>query len=254
MDQYNNQLWAANVGRLRSPGKSRCHWNGTRPGASAAFTRVPASVAKSSAGLVLSREPTQALPPLVVAHQAEPEIARLHAVRAAAAARIAEEVRHIGAVTAGSDADPTIDDRRTNLAIGLDDGTHETAVGPFPDIAGQIHEAVFVRSEGADRLRFGDRVVARGCGGVILGQRAPARIAAGGALGLSVGVEPAACCKTPFLVGGQPPRRAGRAREPRRIGGRVTPADADGSAVGLPQRTGNGRASAGVDAALVFRR
>src|SRR5262249_9633426 len=223
---------------------SRCHRNGTCSGASGWFTRVPESMAKSAAGGFLSREQPKAVPPPVVAHQTKPEIARLHAVRAAAAAPIAEEVRHIGAVTAGSDADSAIDDSRTNLAIGLDDRTHETAVGPFPDIAGQIHDAKFVRSEGADRLRFGDRVVARGCGGVILGQRAPARIAAGGALGHGVILEPAARCETPFLVGGQPPRRTGRARKPRRIGARVAPADADDGALALAQRTGNGRARA----------
>ena len=93
-------------------------------------------------------------------HQPEAEITRRRADRTAADARVADEVADVGSVRAFDHAHPAIDESGANIALPLDRGTHEAAVGPFPDIAGEIEQPVLVDAEGADRLwlRFGRRV------------------------------------------------------------------------------------------------
>src|SRR5262245_30559097 len=83
----------------------------------------------------------------VVAHQPEAEIARRRADRTAALEGIADEIRDIGPVCAFDHAHAAIDQGRANVSTRLDHGAHETAVGPFPDIAGEIEQPALVRAE-----------------------------------------------------------------------------------------------------------
>jgi len=90
---------------------------------------------------------------LRVHDQPKAEIGRRHAGGAAARARVSDEIGHIGPVRALHDADAAIgigDLRRPCL---LQHHAKEAGVGPFPDIAADVVEAVLVATERADRLR-----------------------------------------------------------------------------------------------------
>src|SRR6187402_3726854 len=88
----------------------------------------------------------------LLAHQAEAEIGRRHALRAAAGAGVADEVGDIGAVRTFGDAHAAIHRRTAGLAGLVDPRAHEAGRGPFPDIAGEIFDAVLVRAELAERI------------------------------------------------------------------------------------------------------
>src|SRR5262249_27001113 len=93
------------------------------------------------------------MPSAAVAHQPQAEIARRRADRTAALEGIADEIRDIGPVCAFDHAHTAIDQGRANLSTCLDRGAHETAVGPFPDIAGEIDTPPLFGAERAEWLR-----------------------------------------------------------------------------------------------------
>src|SRR5262249_25827795 len=157
-----------------------------------------------------------------VAHQPEAEIARRHAGTAAADGCVADEVRQVGPVTARNDANAAIRQRRANLYAWPDHPPHETAVGPFPDIAAEIHEPVLVRTERADRLGLLDHRVAFG-GCIIDGERSPSWIAVIGAVRQNLVLESPPRREGPFWIGRKPEARTGLPRQPCRIGGGIAP-------------------------------
>jgi hypothetical protein len=95
----------------------------------------------------------QRFPVFIFDHQTKTKISGRHACGAASGAGIANKVGHIGPVGALHD---------TNAAIGVGDAcsprrlklhAKKAAVGPFPDIAAEILQAVVVAAKCADRLR-----------------------------------------------------------------------------------------------------
>jgi hypothetical protein len=163
-------------------------------------------------------------------------------------AGIADEVRDIGAVRALGDADPAIGallDHATGL---VQHNAFEAGRGPFPDIAGEIGEAVLVdaeRAEGPGRAV----VVAAGLA-LIAGDPAFRRIVV--VDGEAVVAEFAAGSERPFGVGRQPAMLAGLAGQPGRVGLRIVPGNLHRQPV---DRNGNAvlqrAAGAGIDASLI---
>src|SRR5471032_694662 len=96
----------------------------------------------------------QTLPGAVVAHQAEAEVARRAANRASSGAGIADEVRDVGAMAPLDDPNATIRPGHDRYAGLIDAATVKAAIGPFPDIAGEVCEAIFIGPKAADRPRF----------------------------------------------------------------------------------------------------
>src|SRR3954462_2478072 len=91
-------------------------------------------------------------PRRLLAHQAEAEIGGRYALRAAAGAGVADEIRDIGAVGTFGDAHAAVHGRFAGIAGRVGARAHEAGRGPLPDIAGEIFDAVLVRTEPAERI------------------------------------------------------------------------------------------------------
>jgi hypothetical protein len=90
-----------------------------------------------------------------LAHQAEAEIVRRHAGRTAAGAGIADEVGDIGAVLTLDDANAAIRCARYGLSGIVKPVAREAGRGPFPDVTGDVDEALLVDAEAAVSARLG---------------------------------------------------------------------------------------------------
>src|SRR5262245_12860563 len=188
-------------------------------------------------------------PGLSLAQQAEADVAWGAADGAAARPRVPDKVRQVAAMAALDDPNPAIGDR---LRRRIEVGALKTAAGPFPDIAGEIEEAVFVGAKAADRLdRLAEPLVAA-CILVVERKRAAAGIGRWGKR-CAIVPEAAAGGVGPFLIAWQAEVEAGGARQPRRVGFGIAPADLDDRAVGVVCVGIEGQTGLGRDAALIVR-
>jgi hypothetical protein len=104
--------------------------------------------------LRFDEEAAQRAPATIVAHEPETEIGRRHAGRAAARARIAHEISHVGTVAALDDAHAAMHRARHRLAARIECVAREAGIGPFPDVSGDIDKPVLICAERADGLRL----------------------------------------------------------------------------------------------------
>src|SRR5579872_5429952 len=90
---------------------------------------------------------------IIVTDEPETEIGRRLTDRAAAPARIADEIREVGPMPPLGNADRATGEEGRDRAGGRDGTVGEAGIGPLPNIAGEIKEAMLVRAETADRPR-----------------------------------------------------------------------------------------------------
>src|ERR1051325_5370241 len=84
--------------------------------------------------------------------EAKAQMRRRPAGGAAAGARIADEVGHVGAMRALDHANAAIGVGHAHR-FAVERYANETTRGPFPDVAADVEQSVGVAAEGADRLR-----------------------------------------------------------------------------------------------------
>src|SRR4029453_7712668 len=82
--------------------------------------------------------------------QPKTEIVRRYAAGAATGAGVADEIGDIGAVPAFDDADAAIGLARHRLTGLVEPVAGEAGRCPFPDIAGEVGDAVFIDAEAAE--------------------------------------------------------------------------------------------------------
>src|SRR5262245_39249364 len=87
-------------------------------------------------------------------HQPKAEIVRRHADGTAAGPGVADEIGDIGAVLAFDDADAAIGLARHHLTGLVEAVAGEAGRRPFPDIAGEIGDAILVDAEASEGARL----------------------------------------------------------------------------------------------------
>ena len=87
--------------------------------------------------------------------QAEAEVVRRNADRASAGLGVADEVGDVGAMLALDDPHAAVRAFRDDLAGIVEHAADEAGGRPFPDVAADILQAVFVGAESAERSGAG---------------------------------------------------------------------------------------------------
>src|SRR6516225_6895293 len=147
-------------------------------------------------------------PRRLLADQAEAEIRGRDALCTATGSGVADEIGNVSAMGTLGDAHATIYGLAARIAGLVDPVAHEAGRGPFPDIAGQIGDAVLVDAELVERIGGGVGEIAVGFA-LVAADPASCRIVR--IDGQSVVPESASRGERPFLVARQAVVHAGSA-------------------------------------------
>src|SRR5215475_6606359 len=171
-------------------------------------------------------------PELIVAYQAEAQIAGRPADRAATGPGFADEVGDVGPVPAFDHPHPTVGGYRLGLSRAGEAVAFKAGGGPFPDVAGEIDKPMFVGAKTADRLRGLDAAIGAIGALVIKHEGATAGIGDLGDFRDGIVAKAASRRVGPFPVARQAEAQPRAPRQPGRIGLRVAKAHLDHRAVG----------------------